>query len=171
MIVDLDQLASDEERLSGRQVISFEDVAGEENRIDCSIELYIRRVAETYYIHVDAAGSLETACHRCLAPTTLPLGPSFDLVVQRASTRGAGPAEYEDLIYLPQGESELVLDQHIYENLLVNIPIQIVCDEGCKGLCSGCGVNLNQGECICTPAADTRWDALKKIKGNLPSNS
>ena len=29
------------------------------------------------------------------------------------------------------------------------IPVKILCKEDCKGICSVCGSNLNEGECGC----------------------
>ena len=37
----------------------------------------------------------------------------------------------------------------IDDYLAMNIPISFLCSENCKGLCVGCGTNLNDGECKC----------------------
>ena len=33
--------------------------------------------------------------------------------------------------------------------IAMNVPVSFLCDENCKGLCAGCGTNLNDGECKC----------------------
>jgi uncharacterized protein len=33
--------------------------------------------------------------------------------------------------------------------IAMNIPVSFLCREDCKGLCAGCGTNLNDGECKC----------------------
>ncbi len=33
--------------------------------------------------------------------------------------------------------------------IAMNIPVSFLCDEDCKGICVGCGTNLNDGECKC----------------------
>ncbi len=33
--------------------------------------------------------------------------------------------------------------------IAMNVPVSFLCDENCKGLCAGCGTNLNNGECKC----------------------
>ena len=33
--------------------------------------------------------------------------------------------------------------------IMINAPISFLCDENCKGICVGCGVNLNDGDCKC----------------------
>ncbi len=39
-----------------------------------------------------------------------------------------------------------------------------VCSEYCKGLCSQCGVNLNDGECNCKPVVNEQWAGLEGLK-------
>lgn len=41
------------------------------------------------------------------------------------------------------------LTEIVDDILAMNIPISFLCDENCKGLCAGCGTNLNDGECKC----------------------
>lgn len=33
--------------------------------------------------------------------------------------------------------------------IAMNVPVSFLCREDCKGLCAGCGTNLNDGECKC----------------------
>ena len=33
--------------------------------------------------------------------------------------------------------------------IAMNVPVSFLCREDCKGLCVGCGTNLNYGECKC----------------------
>jgi uncharacterized protein len=33
----------------------------------------------------------------------------------------------------------------------MDLPIQVLCDPNCRGLCSQCGANLNEGDCGCAP--------------------
>lgn len=35
------------------------------------------------------------------------------------------------------------------DTVITNLPINFLCKEDCKGLCVGCGVNLNHDECKC----------------------
>ena len=46
-----------------------------------------------------------------------------------------------------------------------SIPMSVLCDEDCKGLCAQCGANLNEGECCCPPEdIDPRLEILRKLK-------
>lgn len=55
----------------------------------------------------------------------------------------------------------LDLDGLIMESLEVGIPMKPICDVGCAGMCSMCGVDLNQSRCDCdNEFRDTRWGPL-----------
>jgi uncharacterized protein len=169
MILDLDRLTEDVERISSRETIAFRDVLGAENHIDSDIDLDVRRVEEIFYIHVALSGVFPTQCHRCLEPTTFNVKTSFELVVQRGEDLPDGAeTRDEDYIHLPYSESKFSLDDQIHEHLIVNIPIQITCRESCRGLCPGCGINLNLNACECSPGEEARWDALKDLRDKFP---
>ena len=36
-----------------------------------------------------------------------------------------------------------------YGEILVNLPMKVLCSENCKGICNRCGTNLNHGKCGC----------------------
>ncbi len=172
MILNLDRVLSPSEQIEDDEVVSFRDASGDENRIDCHIDLSVRRSGETYYIDTTLKGTFSTICHRCLESTRFELNPSFRLVVQRCVARGE-PEDAtgdEDFMRVPAGQTTLSLDRYIYENLILSIPIQICCSDDCRGLCSGCGKNLNRDNCVCNDPMDPRWEALRKLR-DLPESS
>jgi uncharacterized protein len=165
MILELDKLLPEDTRLASNEVVTLPDADGEETRIECRVEVGVRKIGETFYIHVDLTGNLTTNCHKCLEEIQYCITPSFDVVVQR-SRNGVGveSRENDDYVMVPYGTGEFSLDDYIYENLILDIPMKILCREDCRGLCPGCGVNLNAEACRCEAAADSRWDALKDLK-------
>ncbi len=172
MMLNLDRVLSPTEQIEGDEVVSFHDASGDENRIDCHINLSIRRIGETYYIDTSLKGTFLTICHRCLESTRFELNPSFRLVVQRSVARGEPEDDTgaEDFMRIPAGQTKLSLDRYIYENLILSIPMQICCSDDCRGLCSGCGRNLNREKCVCNDLTDPRWETLRKLR-DLPESS
>jgi uncharacterized protein len=56
----------------------------------------------------------------------------------------------------------------LQEQVLLALPLKIVCRDDCKGLCPQCGKNLNEGPCACVvQVEDPRWAALKEIRNKL----
>jgi len=58
------------------------------------------------------------------------------------------------------------LTQSVRDGILLAVPVIFLCREDCNGLCSQCGVNLNQGSCSCAKELpiDPRLKILKTLK-------
>lgn len=57
------------------------------------------------------------------------------------------------------------LTADIREAIILALPGYPVCDETCRGLCMGCGANLNKGACECVQKVeDSKWSALDALK-------
>lgn len=114
---------------------------------------------------------LELLCARCLEPVHQDVQKSFDLLY-RPQGVDAGKEEVslgkEDVdIGYYQGDG-LLLEEVLREQLLLAVPLKLVCREDCKGLCPSCGQNLNQGECGCARTdPDPRWHALEGLRNKL----
>ncbi|HZL57224.1 MAG TPA: DUF177 domain-containing protein [Bryobacteraceae bacterium] len=120
------------------------------------------------------ATSLETECARCLGRAAFEIDTPFDLFYKPATAAPTGEAE----VAIDEGEVEmgfyelpgLVLEDILREQVLLQLPMQTVCSETCKGICPACGVNRNETDCACGDAGgsevqpgDDRWIALKDI--------
>ncbi len=56
------------------------------------------------------------------------------------------------------------VDKMLETELLLNIPGKVLCNEDCKGICTVCGKNLNEGECGCDRfVPDPRMAAINDI--------
>ena len=55
---------------------------------------------------------------------------------------------------------KLDLDELVYTEIIISLPMKHLCRVDCKGICSMCGKNLNEGECNCsTKQIDPRLQA------------
>jgi len=41
------------------------------------------------------------------------------------------------------------LGEDIRQEIILDVPPRILCKENCKGICVGCGVDLNEEKCVC----------------------
>jgi len=111
---------------------------------------------------------MAAACDRCLERTRFPLEAGFDLFYQPAEAIAS-----EEEVGLDEAELEIgfydgggiELEDVLHEQILLALPMQRICGEGCKGICPTCGGNRNQAACNCKreDAAD-RWGALRKLE-------
>ena len=66
-------------------------------------------------------------------------------------------------------DDRVVLDELLRQEIEAAFPIQVLCTENCRGLCSHCGANLNRENCQCSPEEqDSRWAALQKLTEGTP---
>jgi uncharacterized protein len=120
---------------------------------------------QDFFFDVQARAVYECSCCRCLEPVDVPLdvrsqflgSRDKDLVARGSHTLGAQDL---DVVYMP----EETLDEEAFmrEQLVLQLPMQALCKEGCLGLCSTCGKNWNKGPCACRPEHDREPGALAR---------
>ncbi len=130
-------------------------------RLDVQLEkapthLYLRN-------HIQTLGRFE--CDRCLS--------EFEMMLEEV-----GRVMFSDDPDLVQSSDEEIrtfdpearevdITDDVRDLLLLSIPAKLLCRKDCKGLCAGCGVNLNEESCRCAPqAVDPRWQALQQLLDN-----
>ena len=74
-------------------------------------------------------------------------------------------AEDPDVFALSAGAHQVDLRPAIREQWLLSAPTFALCRQDCKGFCARCGADLNAGACTCEPEVDSRWEALRKLRG------
>lgn len=113
--------------------------------------------------------TLTIPCDRCLQSVKVPLSAEFTHQVlspdreEAASNGTANDASFDDEQNFVSGY-ELDTDALINNEILINMPVKVLCGEDCKGICPVCGHNLNEGECGCDRfVPDPRMAAIKDI--------
>jgi len=127
----------------------------------------VRKLKETIYIE----GSLETTvtanCSRCLEVTSFPIKSNFRYTLVPAAKRIKEEQELssEDLDFSFYDDELINLDTMLYEQIMLQLPIKVLCGDTCKGLCPHCGTDLNTASCNCHNGfVDERLAILKKFK-------
>jgi len=151
-----------------------EMVAAGECRFPVTIKTAIR--AQRISDMVEIEGDIETLvclpCSRCLQAFETPLKTHFSLTyIQWAGDIVADgePREVElsaeDMgIDYFQGE-KINLQDTIQEQVLIEMPLRVLCKPGCNGLCPRCGTDLNEDPCDCDRRSSPgKFDVLKNLK-------
>ncbi|MBS3946421.1 MAG: DUF177 domain-containing protein, partial [Melioribacter sp.] len=69
--------------------------------------------------------------------------------------------------YISADQDKIDISKDVYEYTELSIPMKKLCSDDCKGLCSVCGINMNQGKCDChLEKTNDIWEPLKKLKSN-----
>jgi uncharacterized protein len=109
---------------------------------------------------------LEACCDRCLGSVTIPVEQEFDLFYRPVSTIAR-----EEEIELPEDElgvgffsgDGIELADVVTEQVILAMPMKVVCRTDCRGLCPVCGANLNFEKCGCRPAkVSSPFSSLKE---------
>lgn len=109
-------------------------------------------------------GRLESRCDRCLEAVEIPLSRDFDL-----GYRPMSAIAREEEIRVPRDELELgfysgdsiALADVVTEQVLLALPMKVVCEADCRGLCPVCGANRNLESCHCaTSGASSPFASL-----------
>ena len=135
-------------------------------------ELRLFRVDEMVEVAGTVRTQIEVSCSRCLRVFTAPLQASFEVTFARelptVTDEESGEEvelSAEEMGVVPFHGEEIDLRDAVQEQVVIAMPLQPLCDRGCKGLCPHCGANLNAGDCGCAPKAfDNRFAALKDFK-------
>lgn len=101
--------------------------------------------------------SLLCLCDRCSREFTL--DRSFPLL---AVLSDALQDEENSDIYPLDGDCA-DLDEIIITAFVLDMDSRKLCSETCRGLCSGCGANLNEEPCSCDKETDPRLAVLKQL--------
>ncbi len=107
-------------------------------------------------------GEYKTACARCLKELTLPVKTENTCTVVLKSEGGDAENESErDVLFAPDGKLDAADAADALFFML--LPAKHLCRGDCKGLCPGCGADLNFEKCTCPKKnIDPRLAVLQK---------
>ncbi len=113
---------------------------------------------------------VEVACDRCHRNVSFPIETDFDVkyVPERGEGEEAAELEADDLNASVYEGDAIETDELVREQVLLSVPMRVLCNDECKGLCAGCGADLNNETCSCQQEEiDPRWAALASLKEKL----
>ena len=132
--------------------------------------LQVNAVAELrgseIHIRGRVATSLEACCDRCLVSVAIPVERDFDLFYRPVSTiaRAEEVELLEDELEVGFFSGDgIELADVVTEQVILSVPMKVVCQTECRGFCPVCGANLNIEKCGCLPSVeDSPFSFLKK---------
>ncbi len=176
MLVDLNELREREKPL-----LIVKDFRDKELQVDnpigalrgpvhSEVEVTLRK--ERVRVEGELGADLVLTCSRCLKSFDRKIHKGFELdflpdpVMETEEEEVA--LTYTDLDVGFYRDDGLDVRAVISEQIVLEIPMQPICREACKGLCDQCGADLNEGDCNCQDQTiDPRFESLLDLKKRL----
>jgi uncharacterized protein len=164
--LELEPLRFDEEFLVEAERLGPDQVAGQ---MTVRLEGEVRPFEGAYSIAGRFTAQGPLSCSRCLESVSWSVAEDFSFEYHSPESAPldaeAGLDEGDLEVSFLQGQ-ELDLAELAAEQILLAMPMRILCQPDCAGLCPRCGANLNDVEnCGCAPEIDPRWGALADLAG------
>ncbi len=114
-------------------------------------------------------GSLEYTlllkCDRCLNKFKNTINHTFKFLL--TSKHDLLKKKNEDVILFTDDMNMVDISSYLKDLIYLSKPIKILCKEGCEGLCSVCGTNLNKDYCNCkNDRVHTPFEKLSHLTSN-----
>ena len=170
MIVDVTSLKDAQTSFDFQIAPNKIDLEGEAIKLNdaVSIEGNLRRGIAQTSVQGKISARIEAECSRCLQVADVSLDFPFEAVFVTAENytqEKEAELRTDDLEVSVFEGDKIDLTELAREQILLNLPSQVLCREDCQGLCQKCGANLNLIDCNCEEEKiDPRWSALKNLK-------
>lgn len=132
------------------------------------VDLSYYRSGSDIFFDGSFRGEIVGRCGRCLEDYRFTMDSSFAVVLSpdpARSERGAEELHRDDLGLSYYSTDEINLAPLIAEQVMLALPTRPLCSEDCRGLCVGCGANLNRESCDCsTETGDPRMAIFRTLK-------
>lgn len=90
------------------------------------------------YVEGEVAFTVKGECTRCLTETEREFVVNFAEQVDQENENGYTVVN-----------DRIDLTKIVDDAIIINAPVSFLCNDDCKGICVGCGANLNVSECKC----------------------
>ena len=117
---------------------------------DGSVELALfhSAIETTVVANITAVVALE--CSRCLCDFEMEITTQFTMSLKKGKPGTVSEDSDIPVLFYDAAEGLVEIGPTIAEEIGVNVPMQPMCDDLCKGLCVDCGEDLNTEECSCS---------------------
>lgn len=145
--------------LSGEKAARLDGLYSAEGA-DLRLSLRVESVVEGILATGRVSGSLIGECVRCLDPVEVELDCEFqELFYYDTDYLTAEEAQEA----LPVVEDLIDVGPLVHDAVMLELPLQPLCQEDCPGLCAECGARLADDPQHAHESVDPRWAALSRL--------
>lgn len=149
-VVEVPAIEHDGQKIAAKASISFKgEAVYRQERIELTLKI---------------EAQVERECSRCLKHYTISTRKEERIALREEGKVGLEDGEFP----YPDGAEEVDLRPYLRSLVISSLPPKPLCDPGCRGICPGCGVHLNEeGHRSACPALqreiDPRLAPLSKL--------
>ena len=142
---------------------------------DLSGDLIIEKCGTTLRVKGSLNFTALQECSRCLNDFECSVSQPVELFYRTGKLEDAligkeAELKSDDLNVIAYKGNELDIWPDIREAMMLALPMKPLCSDDCRGICSGCGQDLNNGKCKCRKESmDPRWEGLLKLTEKKPA--
>lgn len=157
-----------------------DEIVGVDEGADVSVVGSFDSIVDGLILNARISAPVHAECTRCLKPIqrdwTVNVTSFFPYEDKSAAGKNgkeeevdiiAGEDEAEDTYPLLDGGVWADLEALLRDTLVEELPLQPLCKPDCKGLCSQCGIDLNENPDHQHDMTDIRFAALEGLKAKL----
>ncbi len=148
---------------------SSELALGESFTRQVIVEARLDKAGGQIYLTAAVRSAGKFLCDRCTSEFTRELPSSYHMyyVWDAADTDRFDPAEVQ---VISPSLNVIDISEDVRQTVLLSLPLKLLCDDTCKGLCPHCGKNRNLEPCDCRDElTDSRWDKLRALRDGTSS--
>lgn len=127
---------SGDDGLEFEQMVTAKDLDLPEDIFQCLglLEVYgdFQNVGDEVLVNFEVSGKYRLSCGRCLE----------DFEIEKID-------QFEYIFDIDPRTESIDFTEAVREEMILAMASSPVCREDCKGLCLGCGIDLNKGKCNC----------------------
>lgn len=145
------------------------DYTGLKQIIELEHIVNIQQSGEEYFCQGEINVQVELECARCLTEFKKNLTSKTDFIVcsKEKYEQEKNVLDNEDYAFFKDSNLTVDLSDIERQAIILAVSLKPVCSESCPGICSKCGVNLNEKSCNCKKENyDARWEGLKKLSSS-----
>ncbi|MGI6269485.1 MAG: YceD family protein [Candidatus Howiella sp.] len=114
--------------------------------------------AEVVTVSLSVTAVYDGRCDRCGRD----MEKIYPVQIERVVVTASHSEGNDDFLVLP--DMQLDLEELVFSELVLTLPMKHLCREDCLGICPTCGANLNDGACGCKrDTVDPRLAALQEL--------
>ncbi len=127
-----------------------------------SAKLDIEKIGHNILINAALQAEVDLICDRCVESFNVQIEDTVRILY--TTDQNMRDREDEDVFVISESTDIIDIKDPVRETLITALPTKRLCKDACRGLCSSCGTNLNEGTCECRAGRiDPRWEKLQQF--------